>query len=144
MRHLVDSMKALQAAVGNPTASGSTTTFVDSISQDAEGKITATRKSVNFAGYQTTAGMANYQALDLQQVGEVEVDGSGTEIATNVQHGMKHYPTVRLLDSEGKEVRPTAELTEPYTVTHVDEESLKIVLSGELNVSGAAYRYVLD
>lgn len=41
--------KKLQMPVTNPTASGNATAFIDSISQDAQGVITVTKKNVNLA-----------------------------------------------------------------------------------------------
>lgn len=40
------SYKIVQAAVADPSASGTSNTFIDTISQDANGKITATKKTV--------------------------------------------------------------------------------------------------
>ena len=62
---LINSLKGMQTAVSSPTTSGSAVAFIDSISQNEEGVITATKKSVSFSGYQTTAGMINYQDNDL-------------------------------------------------------------------------------
>ena len=45
---LVDSLKGLQSPVNSPSASGSATAFIDSISQDTEGVVTVTKKSVDF------------------------------------------------------------------------------------------------
>lgn len=42
------SYKVVQAAVSDPAASGNATAFIDSISQDTNGKITVTKKNVNF------------------------------------------------------------------------------------------------
>ena len=130
---LVDSLKGMQTAVSNPSASGNATAFIDSISQDAEGKITATKKNVSFSGYQTTAGMANYQQLDLQQVGDVTAAAGGSQ---TINHRMKHYPTVRLMDTNGEEVN-VAE----YTVKHTDNMTLDIILGGSLT---DRYKYILD
>ena len=130
---LVDSLKGMQTAVSNPSASGNATAFIDSISQDAEGKITATKKNVSFSGYQTTAGMANYQQLDLQQVGDVTATAGGNH---TINHNMRHFPTVRLMDSNGEEVMPSE-----YTVKHVDNMTIKITLGGSLKDS---YNYILD
>ena len=58
---LINSLKGMQTAVSSPTTSGSAVAFIDSISQNEEGVITATKKSVSFSGYQTTAGMDGYQ-----------------------------------------------------------------------------------
>ena len=43
--------KPLQTAKTSPTASGNTTAFIDTISQDANGVITATKKNVDFSDY---------------------------------------------------------------------------------------------
>lgn len=131
--NLINSLKGVQSPVGSPSASGNATAFIDSISQDAEGKITVTKKAVNFSGYQTTAGMANYQQMDLQQVGDVTAAAGAGQ---TVNHRMKHYPTVRLIDESGMEVNPTE-----YTVKHVDTEALSIWLGDSLT---GRYRYILD
>lgn len=130
---IVDSLKGMQSPVDSPVASGNATAFIDSITQDAEGNIAATKKNVNFAGYQTTAGMAGYQNLDLQQVGDVTVGAGGSQ---TINHNMKHYPTVRLMDATGIEVKPTE-----YQVKHADNMTLEITLGGSLVGS---YKYILD
>lgn len=130
---LIDSLKAVQSAVSDPAASGTSVTFIATISQDTEGRITVTKKTVNFSGYQTVQAMQNYQNGDLQQVGDVTVGAGQTQ---DVNHKMKHYPTVRLLDANDTEVDPTQ-----YMVKHVDNENLTIELGGSLE---GTYRYVLD
>lgn len=130
---LIDSLKAVQSAVSDPAASGTSVTFIATISQDTEGRITVTKKTVSFSGYQTVQAMQNYQNGDLQQVGDVTVGAGQTQ---DVNHKMKHYPTVRLLDANDIEVDPTL-----YMVKHVDNENLTIELGGSLE---GTYRYVLD
>lgn len=130
---LVDSLKGVQSPVRNPVASGNATAFIDSISQDEEGNITVTKKNVNFTGYQTTEGMNSYQVLDLQQVGEVTAAAGGSQ---TINHNMRHYPTVRLMDDTGIEVSPSE-----YRVKHADNMTLDITLGGSLDGS---YRYILD
>lgn len=130
---LINSLKGMQTAVSSPTTSGSAVAFIDSISQNEEGVITATKKSVSFSGYQTTAGMANYQQLDLQQVGTVTAAAGGRQ---TVNHNMKHYPTVRLMDAGRIEVKPSE-----YVVKHIDNMSLTIELGGSLT---GTYKYILD
>ena len=130
---LIDSLKAVQAAVSDPSASGTSVTFIATISQNENGEISATKKTVNFNGYQTTAAMQNYQQLDVQQVGSVTAAAGGRQ---TINHNMKHYPTVRLMDSTGVEVKVTE-----YTVKHADNMSLDIILGGSLT---GAYRYILD
>ena len=130
---LINSLKGMQTAVSSPTTSGSAVAFIDSISQNEEGVITATKKNVSFSGYQTTAGMINYQDNDLQQVGSVTAAAGGSQ---TINHNMKHYPTVRLMDATGVEVKVTE-----YTVKHADNMSLDIILGGSLT---GTYRYILD
>lgn len=130
---LIDSLKGLQTAVSDPSAAGTSVTFIATISQDSEGKITATKKNVSFSGYQTTAGMAGYQDLDLQRVGGVTV-GAGK--SQTIKHNMKHYPTVRLMDANGEEVD-----TREFTVKHADEMTLSITLGVSLTDT---YKYILD
>ena len=133
-KDLIDSFKMIQSAVSDPAASGTSITFIATISQDANGQITVTKKTVNFNGYQTTSAMAGYQNLDLQQVGDVTVGAGGVQ---NINHKMKHYPTVRLLDvATGLEVKVTE-----YQVKHTDVEKLEIILDGSLT---GRYKYILD
>ena len=131
--NLINSLKGVQSPVSDPSASGNSVTFIATITQDAEGKIVVTKKSVNFSGYQTTAGMAGYQDLDLQQVGEVTVAAGRSQ---TISHRMNHYPTVRLMDGAGMEVSPTE-----YQVRHVDVMTLVITLGGSLT---GQYRYILN
>ena len=133
MSTLIDSLKGVQSPVSDPSASGNSVTFIATITQDAEGKIVVTKKNVNFTGYQTTAGMSGYQNLDLQQVGDVTVGAGGSQTIT---HRMKHYPTVRLMDDTGVEVKTTE-----YTVKHADNMTLGITLGASLSGS---YKYILD
>lgn len=131
---LIDSLKGYQSPVSSPTASGSAVQFIDSISQDAEGVVTATKKSVNFSGYQTTSGMSNYQINDVQEVGDIIVAADEEQ---SIEHKKNHYPVVRLLDVDtGLEVRPSE-----YTVKHNDVNTLVIHLGVSL---GGMYKYILD
>ena len=131
---LIDSLKAVQSAVSDPSASGTSITFIATISQNTNGEIVVTKKKVNFNGYQTTAGMEGYQNLDLQQVDDVTV-GAGEQ--QDINHNMKHYPTVRLLDmATGLEVLPSE-----YQVKHGDVNNVSIILGGSLT---GRYKYILD
>ena len=131
---LVDSLKGMQTAVTDPSASGYSTQFISSISQDENGAIVATKKNVSFAGYQTIAGMINYQDNDLQQVGEVIVNAEESQTIT---HNMKHYPTVRLVDAD-----TMTEIDRSlFTVQHTSNEELILTLGAELD---GTYKYILD
>ena len=130
---LIDSLKAVQSAVSDPAASGTSITFIATISQNTNGEITVTKKTVNFNGYQTTAGMSGYQNLDLQKVDDVTVGAGDTQ---DIEHNMKHYPTVRLVDEEGIEVNPSE-----YQVKHGNENNVSIILGGSMT---GRYKYILD
>ena len=131
---LIDSLKAVQSAVSDPAASGTSITFIATISQNTNGEIIVTKKTVNFNGYQTVAGMAGYQNLDLQKVDDVTVGAGGTQ---DINHNMKHYPTVRLLDvATGLEVLPSE-----YQVKNGDVNNVSILLGGSLT---GRYKYILD
>ena len=130
---LIDSLKAVQAAVSDPSASGTSVAFIATISQNENGEISVTKKTVNFNGYQTTAGMAGYQNLDLQQVDDITVGAGDSQ---TINHNMKHYPTVRLMDANGEEVD-----TREFTVKHADNMTLDIILGGSLT---DRYKYILD
>ena len=142
--NLINSLKGVQSPVSDPSASGTSVTFIATITQDAEGKITVTKKNVNFNGFVPVIQMRSYQNNDLQLVGNMENDGSGNEFEKTIEHRKGHYPTVRLLDKDtGAELRPTVQNPEPYTVKHIDTDNLAIVLSGGSN-AGTTYQYVLD
>lgn len=142
--NLINSMKGVQSPVSDPSASGTSVTFIDTITQNAEGKIMVTKKTVNFNGFVPVIQMRTYQNNDIQVVGELENDGTGNEFEKTIEHKKGHYPTVRLLDkNDSAELRPSVHNPEPYTVKHIDTDSLTIVLSGEAN-AGTTYLYVLD
>ena len=130
---LIDNLKGVQSPVSDQPASGTSVTFIATITQDAEGKITVTKKSVNFNGYQPVSAMSGYQNMDLQQVEGVTVGAGGSQ---TIVHDMKHYPTVRLIDEGGMEVSPSE-----YQVKHADDTTLEITLGGSLS---GRYRYILD
>ena len=131
---LLDSLKGVQSVVLDPAASGTSLTFIATITQNAEGVITVTKKTVDFSGYQTVAGMSSYQDKDLQRVGDVTV-GAGK--SQTVRHNMGHYPTVRLMAAAGEEVNPSK-----YTVVHADMRTLAITLGSVL--TAGSYKYILD
>ena len=139
---LIDSLKVVQSAVSDPAAAGTSVTFIATITQDVDGRITVTKKTVNFSGYQTVAGMSDYQTvaamgdyqqMDVQKVDDVTAAAGGSQ---TINHNMKHYPTVRLIDENGVEVD-----TRAYTVMHIDNMSLRLGLGGSLT---GRYKYILD
>ena len=130
---LIDSLKAVQAAVSDPSASGTSVAFIATISQNENGEITVTKKTVNFNWYQTTAAMQNYQQLDVQKVDDVTVAAGGSQAIT---HNMKHYPTVRILNAA------TGFEETDFTVMHDSVNALTITLGGSMGAG--TYKYILD
>lgn len=55
--------KDVQTAVSDPTASGTTITAIDTISQDAQGKITVTKKTIRSASTSQTGVVTTYTSL---------------------------------------------------------------------------------
>lgn len=113
---LIDSFKLVQTPVSSPSSSGQALEFISTISQNAEGVISATKKSVNLNGYQTN---------DIQVVEKATVHAGDTKAYT---HKKDHYPTVRVLDNTGTEISPLE-----FKVTHSSVNEVKITFA---NVAG--------
>lgn len=112
---LIDSFKLVQTPVSSPSSSGQALEFISTISQNAEGVISATKKSVNLNGYQTN---------DIQVVKKATVHAGDTK---DFNHKKGHYPTVRLLvEATGEELDHTAS---SYKVQHVDVNNVKVSFS---------------
>lgn len=71
------SYKVVQEAVSSPSASGNATAFIDTISQDTNGKITVTKKNVTFP---TLSGGVSASA-DATVAGGVTVSGHAVTVA---------------------------------------------------------------
>lgn len=74
--------KTQQTAVSSPSASGNATAFIDTISQDANGKITVTKKNVNFGNYYTKSeadsAFVSSVSLASPSEGKVQLTVDGT------------------------------------------------------------------
>jgi len=73
--------KTVQSAVLSPTASGNTTSFIDTISQDTNGKITATKKTV-------TAASTSVSGL-MSSTDKTKLDGIESGAQVNTVTGVK-------------------------------------------------------
>lgn len=71
------SYKVVQSAVASPSASGDATAFIDTISQDTNGKITATKKNVTFP----TLSGGTAATADATVTGGVTVSGHTVTVA---------------------------------------------------------------
>ena len=74
--------KTKQTAVVDPTAAGNATAFIDSIAQNANGEITATKKSINFA----TLVPANETAITIAEE-DTTTTADEIEVITNLTEG---------------------------------------------------------
>lgn len=63
IKALQDGKKDVQTAVSDPTASGTTITAIDTISQDAQGKITVTKKTIRSASTSQSGVVTTYTSL---------------------------------------------------------------------------------
>lgn len=94
------SYKITQAAVSSPSASGTATAFIDTISQDTNGKITVTKKNIAVATTSTSGLMsaADKIALDkaVEALGENDCYGArkleGNIVTTESMEGLAIHP----------------------------------------------------
>lgn len=70
--------KTKQTAVTDPAANGKSLTFIDTISQNANGEISATKKNVNLDDYALKAELPTVNDGVLTVTGEDGLDGTGT------------------------------------------------------------------
>lgn len=145
MANLIDSLKAMQTEVSDPTASGRSVTFIATISQDSEGRITATKKTMDTTGLLTQRDLQTYQSRDLQKVVNITLTGTGEPLEFPVKHSMGHYPTVRILDTEGYEVSPMTYELELWKVRHESVNSVVVQIFEQMNTDYSGnFKLVFD
>lgn len=145
MANLIDSLKAMQTEVSDPTASGRSVTFIATISQDSEGRITATKKTIDTTGLLTQRDLQTYQSRDLQKVVNITLTGTGEPLEFPVEHSMGHYPTVRILDTEGYEVSPMTYELELWKVRHESVNSVVVQIFEQMNTDYSGnFKLVFD
>lgn len=145
MANLIDSLKAMQTEVGDPTASGRSVTFIATITQDSEGRITATKKTMDITGLLTQRDLQTYQSRDLQKVVNITLTGTGDPLEFPVEHSMGHYPTVRILDTEGYEVSPMTYELELWKVRHESVNSVVVQIFEQMNTDYSGnFKLVFD
>lgn len=82
------SYKVVQTAVSDPSASGNATAFIDSISQDTNGKITVTKKNVNFPATLPANG-GNADTVDNKHAADFATAAQGTKADNAVPNTRK-------------------------------------------------------
>ena len=91
--------KTVQTAVVDPTKNGSTLEFIDTISQNTNGVITATKKSVDLSAYSTTEHMNGaistaIQGLDAEKSSTAVEAGKGVQVTVKEVDGKIDTVTV--------------------------------------------------
>ena len=76
----INNKKDKQTAVSDPTANGKALAFIDSITQNADGVITATKKNVDLGAYATTQSVTD--AINALDVSNITGMGAGKTIKT--------------------------------------------------------------
>lgn len=89
------SYKTTQTAVSDPTASGNAVAFIDSISQDANGEITVTKKNVQSAS-DSQAGLMS--AADFTKLGGIEAGAQVNVIESISINGSAVTPSNKGID----------------------------------------------
>lgn len=76
--------KAKQTAKTSPSTSGSTLAFIDTISQDVNGEITATKKNVDLSAYETVTGAAEKYKTKQTAKTDPTANGSATTFISSI------------------------------------------------------------
>lgn len=74
--------KTVQTAVSNPTASGSASAFIDSISQDTNGKITVTKKNLSLPSILKFIGTTTTSLTDGATTNPITIGGSSVTVVS--------------------------------------------------------------
>ena len=94
--------KKVQTAVTDPTASGKSLTFIDTISQDAQGKITATKKNVNLDNYktkQTAVSDPTASGKSLTFIDSISQNENGVVTVTKKNVNLDSYSTTTQMNA---------------------------------------------
>ena len=95
---LIDSLKAVQSAVSDPAASGTSITFIATISQEHQRGDNCHQKDGELQRVSDHGGHGRLsEPWTCRRWDDVTVGAGNTQ---DINHNMKHYPTVRLLDVE--------------------------------------------
>ena len=89
-----ENYKAKQEIVVNPTANGNTTAFIDTISQDAQGKITVTKKNVQFPDYSNTYQQKGNYKIIQTAVSDPTASGSASAFIDSISQDTNGKITV--------------------------------------------------
>ena len=117
--------KTVQTAVADPTASGTAVSFIDTISQDANGEITVTKKTVQNATA-STSGVGGNAGL-LSAADKETIDNLATVATTGNYSDLNGTPTIPAAANDGELSITIGNTTTTFTANQSNNASVSIV-----------------
>ena len=131
--------KRKQTAKSSPTASGNTLSFIDTVSQDAEGVITATKKSVTVdstyssSGTNPVNGKAIKAAIDGLDAAITSNDGTNVQVKVTETDGKISAVSITSDNTENRNNKVSSWQTTPDNAHYPTEKLVKDSLDGKVD-----------
>lgn len=131
--------KRKQTAKSSPTASGNTLSFIDTVSQDVEGVITATKKSVTVdstyssSGTNPVNGKAIKAAIDGLDAAITSNDGTNVQVKVTETNGKISAVNITSDNTENRNNKASSWQTTPDNTHYPTEKLVKDSLDGKVD-----------
>ena len=131
--------KRKQTAKSSPTAAGNTLSFIDTVSQDAEGVITATKKSVTVdstyspSGTNPVNGKAVKAAIDGLDAAITSNDGTNVQVKVTETNGKISAVNITSDNTENRNNKASSWQTTPDNTHYPTEKLVKDSLDGKVD-----------
>lgn len=131
--------KRKQTAKSSPTASGNALSFIDTVSQDAEGVITATKKSVTVdstyssSGTNPVNGKAIKAAIDGLDAAITSNDGTNVQVKVTETDGKISAVNITSDNTENRNNKVSSWQTTPDNTHYPTEKLVKDSLDGKVD-----------
>ena len=131
--------KRKQTAKSSPTASGNTLSFIDTVSQDAEGVITATKKSVTVdstysaSGTNPVNGKAIKAAIDGLDAAITSNDGTNVQVKVTETDGKISAVNITSDNTENRNNKVSSWQATPDNTHYPTEKLVKDSLDGKVD-----------
>ena len=131
--------KRKQTAKSSPTASGNALSFIDTVSQDAEGVITATKKSVTVdstyssSGTNPVNGKAIKAAIDGLDAAITSNDGTNVQVKVTETDGKISAVNITSDNTENRNNKASSWQTTPDNTHYPTEKLVKDSLDGKVD-----------
>lgn len=131
--------KRKQTAKSSPTAAGNTLSFIDTVSQDAEGVITATKKSVTVdstyssSGTNPVNGKAIKAAIDGLDAAITSNDGTNVQVKVTETNGKISAVNITSDNTENRNNKASSWQTTPDNTHYPTEKLVKDSLDGKVD-----------